>query len=100
MKKYYFWIGISFLILLSTYILRNFILKINQPIGFAYEDPSLVYFILHHYMDSIFNGNLNNLFTLPMFYGFKYSLFFTDHHLIFAFFILPLFFITHNIFFR
>lgn len=60
-------------------------------------DAYLVNFILKHWMDVVETGQWQNLFTLPMFYGFSDSLFFTDHHLVQAVGALPFYLITRDV---
>ncbi len=96
-RNYFFWGGMVFLLLLTSFILRNFLFNLSSPIDFTYDDSSLVYFILHHYAQVFTNGEWNHILTLPMFYGFNNSLLFYDTYLLSGIVVVPLYFLTHSI---
>jgi len=71
--------------------LGNFWWNLGKPLGLEHGDALLVNFILNHYMRVFETGDWQGILTLPMFYGFKDSLLFTDHHFIFALFAWPIY---------
>jgi hypothetical protein len=76
---------------LVVVFLGNFWWNLGKPLGLEYRDAALVSFTLNHYKRVFETGNWQGILTLPMFYGFKDSLLFTDHHFIFALFAWPLY---------
>lgn len=77
--------------------LISLVFNIDKPLSLLHGDAFLVNFILKHWMDVIYSGRWGSLATLPMFYGFTGSLFYTDHHLIQVLVALPFFIATKNI---
>jgi hypothetical protein len=83
--------------ILTLTFLYSLILNISKPLSLIHGDAFLVNFILNHYMKVFSSGNFSQLTTLPMFYGFKNSLFYTDHHFLPALMALPFYILTGNI---
>src|SRR3989344_9303894 len=83
--------------LLVIIFLGQYLINITKPLGLLHGDAFLVNFILKHWMEVLFSGDWSSFTTLPMFYGFHDSLFFTDHHFMHAVLALPFYLLTRNI---
>lgn len=97
MKQWKFWIGLMLGSAIVILFQHSLVFNLSKPLGLLHGDAYLVNFILKHWMWVVDSGQWQKLFTLPMFYGFSDSLFFTDHHLIQALMASPFFFATRNI---
>ncbi len=89
--------GLISAFILSIIFLNSLIFNLNKPLALSHGDVFLVNFILNHYMTIFSTGDFSHLANLEMFFGFSNSLFFTDHHLIQALLVLPIFALTRNI---
>lgn len=98
MKNRTFWLGFVFTFIISLVFFQDSLRNIAKPLSLLHGDAFLVNFIFKHYMDVFLSGQWGNLTTLPMLYGFKDSLFFTDHHAIHAALAFPLYLISKDIF--
>ncbi len=92
-----FYLGVITVVLLGLIWINQFILHLGEPLSQFNEDPALASFILKHYIDVFFSGSWDKIATLPMFYGLKYSLFLSDHHLPFGLIAIPIFAVSQNI---
>lgn len=90
-------LGIFSGIFFTAVFLYSLILNITKPVGFIYIDAHHVNFILKHNIEVFSSGNWKELTTLPMFYGIKNSLFFTDHYLFPSLVALPLYLLFKDI---
>lgn len=86
-----FWIGLMCGICIAIVFQYSLIFHLSRPLGLLHGDAHLVNFILAHWMEQPFTT------TLPMFYGFSDSLFFTDHHFVQAVFAFPFYLLTRDI---
>lgn len=94
-----YWVGllVGFVIVLGfQYSLAS---HIYSPVGLIHGDSFLVYFILKHWMHVFTTLQWQQVITMPMFFGYEGSLFFTDHHFLVAVFTYPLFLLSRNIVF-
>jgi hypothetical protein len=89
-----FWWGIIGCFAITFIFLFDFILKINQLEGPFHIDVFFNSFVIKHYLDVLLTGNWSNIATLPMFYGFSNSLFYSDMVLPQAILALPNYFLT------
>jgi hypothetical protein len=89
-----FWWGIIGCFVITFIFLFDFILKINQLEGPFHIDVFFNSFVIKHYIDVFSTGNWSNIATLPMFYGFQNSLFYSDMVLPQAILALPNYFLT------
>lgn len=96
-EKKNLWIGIiaSVVIVLGFY--HSLLFNVSNPLGLLHGDTYLVNFIFKHYFYVFQTGRWDELTTLPMFYGFENSLFYSDHHLIHAVLAYPWFLITGSV---
>lgn len=97
MKGKVFWAGLlagTSLVLLFQYSLLT---HLSTPVGLLHGDSFLVYTILKHWMRAVFSGEWTSATTLPMFYGFANSLFFTDMHIVQAIMAMPIYAFTRDI---
>lgn len=94
-NAYFFGLGASLLI--TTLVTGSLIINAGSPLSVTRGDAFLVNFILKHWLRVITSGDWGSLTTLPMLFGFKDSLFFTDHHFIQAIMALPLYLLTKNV---
>ena len=100
MKKFRFrivWQGLVVSSILSLIFLHNFALNLHQAIEFSHGDAFHVSFTLKHFMNAALSGNWSEITTVPMFYGFKDSLFFSEAFIMQAIMALPIFLLTKNI---
>lgn len=88
--------GLILTIIFSYSLIFNIdkIVSFYQPL---HSDNYLFNFFINHYISILSDGNWSEIFNVPMFYGYKNSLFSTDHYLIQALFTLPFFITTKNI---
>ncbi len=94
MKKQYWWkIGLSILFTWIFFVL--FIPKINKPLDMN-SDGYLVNLTVKHTTEAILSGNLKEIPNLPMFYGFKNTLFFSETYLTQTVLGIPIFAIFQN----
>lgn len=84
-------------LVLTSIFLYSLLLNFNKPLDPNNTDASLGIFIMKYSLDAIVNLNFKDFTTLPMFYGFKNSLFFTNTMLSQVILSLPAYFITKNI---
>lgn len=89
--------GLLASILLVFIFLYSPIFNLDKPIEFARGDTFHVIFTLKHYLNIFFSGQFNEILTVPMFYGFKNSLLFSELFIFPAAIALPIYFIFKNI---
>lgn len=92
-----FWWGVILCIVVTAFFLNSLLLNLNKPLSLLHGDAFLVNFILKHWFAALLSGDLSQISTLPMFYGFQNSLFFSDHHFIHAILAFPFFVLTRDV---
>lgn len=92
-----FWLGLTIGVILVLGFQYSLLFHLSTPVSLLHGDSYLVYFILKHWMNVLFHGAWRTLTTLPMFWGFPNSIFFTDMHISQAIMAAPIFFFTRNI---
>lgn len=98
LKRFQPWIaGIVTAVGSAVIFLYPSILHITKPPTLDHGDYYLVVSILRHWMDVILNGHWDTWTTLPMMYGVKNSLFFSDNHVLQALMALPWYILTRDI---
>jgi hypothetical protein len=91
-------IGVAVIFFLTFLFFSSFIWHISYPLELSHGDAFLVNFILNHYVEIFTTGDWSSLSTLPMFYGFPHSLFFTEFYPVHGVVAYLLSFFTPNIF--
>ena len=89
--------GILFSLVFTFIFIYSVFLNITIPINEVHSDTFHVTLTLKHYMDTIFNNDWKNILTVPMFYGFKNSLLFSELFIMEAIFSLPIYAIFKDI---
>lgn len=75
----------------------SLVLNSNKPLDPGHADAFFTISILKHYFDTAKSGNWSNLPDMPMFYGFKNTLFYSDNHFIQAVIAAPIYLFSRNI---
>ena len=75
----------------------SFFFNISTPIEYVHSDTFHVTLTLKHYMDTVFNDNWKNILTMPMFYGFKDSLLYSELFIMEAIMALPIYAVFKDI---
>jgi hypothetical protein len=91
-------IGVAVIFFLTFLFFSSFVRYMSYPLELSHGDAFLVNFILNHYVEIFTTGNWSSLSTLPMFYGFPHSLFFTEFYPVHGVVAFILSFFTPNIF--
>jgi hypothetical protein len=89
-------IGALLSLIITTFFLQNLIFNIKQPLGYFYTDAGHGSFILKNNIEKIIHLDFSRILTLPMFYGYRYSLFNGDNFLLQSVMALPIYLITGN----
>jgi hypothetical protein len=89
-------IGALASIFISLFFLNSIVLNIDKPFSSNYHDQYQVNFILKNNMDKILAGDFSEIPNLPIFYGFKNSLFFSNHFLPQSILALPIYLLTNK----
>lgn len=97
MTKKQITLGLLIGFIITLIFVYSLVLNINKPFSLDYTDNLQINFILKHNMDSILSLNLSELPNLPIFYGFKNTLFYSNHFLLQSILALPIYLLTKNI---
>jgi len=92
-----FLLGLSITVIVVLFFYWSLLFNLGKPLGLLHGDSFLVNFIFKHYFYVFQTGRWLELPTLPMFYGFENSLFYSDHHLIHAALAYPWFLLTGSV---
>lgn len=89
LKIHPLFLGFVVSVILTSLFFQSFILHLSMPLNLTHGDSFLVLFILKHYFAVFQTGDWAGITTLPMFYGYTNSLFFTEHYFLHALFLYP-----------
>jgi hypothetical protein len=95
--KSVFWNGLLISLIFILVYFYSFLPNLDKPIELARGDSFHIVLTLRHYMDVFTQGRWDDLLTLPMFYGFKDSLLFSELMPLQAILALPIYLLSHNI---
>lgn len=84
-------------LLISVIFLFSVVLNLDKPIELAHSDTFHVILTLKHYMNTVLNGSWANVFNVPIFYGFPYTLLYSELFIVEAIVTLPFYVIFKDI---
>lgn len=89
--------AIVFGFILTLIFHYSLVFNLTYPLGIDHGDSFLTNFFFNHFFDTLESGNWSNFSNLPMAYGFKNSLFYSDQPFIQAFVSIPVYIFTLNV---
>ncbi len=89
--------GILISLFFTFIFIYSFFFNIQTPIESVHSDTFHVTITLKHYMDTVFNNDWGNILQVPMFYGFKDTLLYSELFIMEAMMALPIYAIFKDI---